>query len=169
MIKAKIKATDLELKDKVIAVKRVTKVVEGGRKFRFTAIVVVGDNNGTIGYGIGKSKEVKLAIQKAIENARKNLIKIPLRGDTLWNKILGKYKASSVLLMPAAPGTGVVAGSATRIIAQLAGIKNLLAKSKGSTNPHNLVKATFDGLTRQNDAVMVAKRRGIPVEKVFNG
>lgn len=169
MAKPKIKASDLELKEQVIAIKRVTKVVEGGRNFRFTAIVVVGDGNGTIGYGIGKAKDVQKSVGKGIESARKKLIKIPLRGDTLWHEITGKYKAGKVLLRPAAPGTGVVAGSATRIIAKLAGIKNLLAKSKGSSNPHNLVKATFNALTQQNSAGMVAKRRGISLDKVFNG
>lgn len=165
----KIKANDTELQEKVVVINRVTKVVEGGRNFRFTAIVVVGDKKGTIGYGIGKAKEPKKAVNKAIETARKNLITIPLRGDTIWHEATGKYKAGLVILIPAAPGTGVKAGAATRIIVQLAGIKNVLSKSKGSSNPHNLVKATFDALTQQNSALMVAKRRNITTEKVFKG
>ena len=130
MPKQKPKANDFDLEEKVIAIKRVTKVVKGGRNFRFTAIVVVGDGNGTIGYGTGKAKEVQKAVGKGIESARKNLFKVPLRKDTLWHEVTGKYKAGEVLLRPAAPGTGVVAGAATRIIAKVAGIKNLLAKSK---------------------------------------
>ncbi len=165
----KIKANDLELKEEVVAIKRVTKVIEGGRKFRFTAVVVVGDGNGTVGWGKGTAQEVPQAVNKAVETARKNLIKIPLRGDTLWHEVIGKFKAGKVLLRPASAGTGVVAGAATRIIAKRAGIKNLLAKSKGSSNPHNLVKATFDALQQQQSAGMVAKRRGISLEKVFNG
>ncbi len=165
----KIKATNLELKEETIAIKRVTKVVEGGMNFRFTAIIVIGNGAGVVGYGIGKAKDVPKAIQKGIESARKKLIEISLRGDTTWYKTLGKFKSSQVVLKPAAPGTGVVAGGATRVIAKLAGIKNLLAKSKGSSNPHNLVKATFDALTRMEDGYKVAKRRGITINKVFNG
>lgn len=169
MSQQKPKANDFDLQEKVIAIKRVTKVVKGGRNFRFTAIVVVGDRKGTIGYGIGKAKQVPKSVEKAIESARKNLFKVPLRKDTIWHEITGKYKAGEVLLRPAAPGTGVVAGAATRIIAKIAGIKNLLAKSKRSSNPHNLVKATFNALKQQSTAGMVAKRRGIPLNQVFNG
>ena len=165
----KIKAHELELKEEVIKIKRVSQASEGGRKFRFTAIVVVGNQNGIVGYGIGKAKEVQKSVQKAIENAKKRLIKIPLRNDTLCHQITGKYKAAEVLLKPAAPGTGVVAGAATRAIAKLVGIKNVLSKSKRSSNPHNLVKATFKALEQQNTAAMVAKRRGITIEQVFNG
>lgn len=169
MRKTKIKANDVELKEEIVKINRVTKVVTGGRRFGFTAIVVVGNGQGVVGYGIGKAKEAPKAVGKAVENARKNLIKVPLRGDTLWHEITGKYKAGEVLLKPAAPGTGVVAGAATRIIAKVAGIKNLLAKSKRSSNPHNLVKATFNALEQQSTAGMVAKRRGIPLQQVFNG
>ena len=164
-----MKASDLALKEEIVHINRVSKVVKGGRNFGFSAIVVVGDGNGTIGYGIGKAKDVQKSVAKAVESARKRLIKITLRGDTIWHSIDGKYGAGHVFLRPASSGTGVVAGGATRIIAKLAGIKNLLAKSKRSSNPHNLVKATFDALQRQNSAYMVAKRRGIPIEQVFNG
>lgn len=169
MSKTKLKASDFELKEEVIDINRVTKVVKGGRNFGFTALVVVGDRNGTIGYGKGNAKDVQKSVAKAIESARKRLIKIPLRRDTIWHEAYGKYGAGKVYLRPAAPGTGVVAGGATRTIAQVAGIKNLLAKSKGSTNPHNLVKATFDALQQQNTAGMIAKKRGITLEQVFNG
>ena len=169
MTNPRIKAIDLELKNEVIAVKRVTKVVEGGRRFRFTAIVIVGNGEGVVGYGIGKARDVSQAVKKAVEAARKNLVKVPLRSETLWHEVTGKFKSGRVFLCPAAPGTGVVAGSATRVIAKLAGIKNLLAKSKGSCNPHNMVKATFQAFSQLNDPGMVAKRRGISLQKVFNG
>ncbi|MEM7361991.1 MAG: 30S ribosomal protein S5, partial [Bacteroidota bacterium] len=150
MSKKKIKASDFELKEEIVHINRVSKVVKGGRNFGFSSIVVVGDRNGTIGYGTGKAKDVQKSVAKAIENARKRLIKINLRGDTIWHPADGKYGAGHVFLRPASSGTGVVAGGATRIIAQAAGIKNLLAKSKRSSNPHNLVKATFDALQQQN-------------------
>lgn len=165
----KVKATEIELKDRVVAVNRVAKVVKGGRRFSFSAIIVVGDGHGVVGYGLGKANEVTDAITKGIDDAKKNLIKVPVFKGTVPHDSIGKYSGGFVLLKPAAPGTGVIAGGAMRAVLESAGVKDVLAKSKGSSNPHNVVKATFDALSSMRDPFTVAKHRGISMKKVFNG
>lgn len=164
-----VKASDIELKEKVVAIKRVAKVVKGGRRFSFAAIVVVGDGNGVVGYGLGKANEVTDAISKGIDDAKKNLVKIPVFKGTVPHEAIGKYCGGLVLVKPAAPGTGVIAGGAMRAVFESAGIHDVLAKSKGSSNPHNVVKATFDALVRMRDPLSVAQQRGVKLSKVFNG
>lgn len=164
-----VKASEIELKDKVVAVNRVAKVVKGGRRFSFSAIVVVGDGKGVVGYGLGKANEVTDAISKAIDDAKKHLIKVPVLKGTVPHDMIGKYSGGHVLLKPAATGTGVIAGGAMRAVLDSAGIKDVLAKSKGSSNPHNVVKATFDALIKMRDPYTIAKQRGISLSKVFNG
>lgn len=164
-----VKASELDLKDKVVAINRVAKVVKGGRRFSFSAIVVVGDGKGVVGYGLGKANEVTDAITKAIDDAKKNLIKVPILKGTIPHDMLGKYSGGFVLLKPAAPGTGVIAGGAMRAVLESAGVKDVLAKSKGSSNPHNVVKATFDALLKMRDPYTISKQRGVPLSKVFNG
>ena len=161
-----IDANTLELKEKVVALNRVSKTVKGGRIFKFAALVVVGDGNGTVGYGLGKSSEVPDAIRKGIEDAKKNLIKISLHGSTIPHEIIGEYGAGKVLLKPAAPGTGIIAGGTVRTILALAGIKNIRAKCLRSTNPTNVVKATFEGLKALRTAEEIAALRGLSVEDV---
>jgi len=164
-----VKASEIDLKEKVVAIKRVAKVVKGGRRFSFSAIVVVGDGNGTVGYGLGKANEVTDAIAKGIDDAKKNLVKVPIYHHTVPHTIEGKYSGGFVLVKPAAAGTGVIAGGAMRAVFESAGIKDVLAKSKGSSNPHNVVKATFDALSRMRDPLAVAQQRGVSLQKVFNG
>lgn len=164
-----VKPSGLELKDRLVGVQRVAKVTKGGRTFGFTAIVVVGDENGVIGHGLGKSKEVASAIAKGIDNAKKKLVRIPLHKGTLPHAQKGKYSGAKVFLIPASAGTGVIAGGPVRAVVELAGIRNLLSKSQGSSNPHNVVKATFDALLQLRSAESVAKERGISLDKVFNG
>jgi small subunit ribosomal protein S5 len=164
-----VKASEIDLKEKVVAIKRVAKVVKGGRRFSFSAIVVVGDGNGVVGYGLGKANEVTDAITKGIDDAKKNLVKVPIINGTVPHDSLGKYSGGLVLLKPASQGTGVIAGGAMRAVLESAGVHNVLAKSKGSSNPHNVVKATFDALTKMRDAYTVAQRRGVTLSKVFNG
>ena len=164
-----VKAGDMELKDKLVAVNRVTKVTKGGRTFSFSAIVVVGNENGVVGHGLGKAKEVTEAIQKAIDDAKKNLIEVPIRKGTVPHTQKGKFSGARVLLKPATDGTGVIAGGAMRAVLESVGVHNVLAKSQGSSNPHNVVKATFDALENMRDAVSVAKQRRINLDKVFNG
>ncbi|MCL1974331.1 MAG: 30S ribosomal protein S5 [Bacteroidetes bacterium] len=165
----KVKTTDLELKDKLVAVQRVTKVTKGGRHFSFAAIVVVGDENGVVGYGLGKAGEVTSAIAKGVEDAKKNLVKVPLNKRTIPHEQEAKFGGARVYMKPAAPGTGVKAGGAMRAVFESAGIHDVLAKSKGSSNPHNLVKATVHALLEMRDAYMVAGVRGVNMNKVFNG
>lgn len=165
----KVKSADIELKDKLVAVNRVTKVTKGGRTFSFSAIVVVGDENGIVGHGLGKAKEVTEAISKAIDDAKKNLIRVPILHGTVPHVQKGKFGGAKVMLRPASEGTGVIAGGAMRAVLESVGVHNVLAKSQGSSNPHNVVKATIDALAQMRDAVTVAKQRGLSLEKVFNG
>lgn len=165
----RVKSSDIELKDKLVAVNRVTKVTKGGRTFSFSAIVVVGDENGIVGHGLGKAKEVTEAITKGIDDAKKNLIKVPILRGTVPHSQKGKFGGASVLLKPASEGTGVIAGGAMRAVLESVGVHNVLAKSQGSSNPHNVVKATIDALSQLRDAASVARQRGISLDKVFNG
>ena len=164
-----IKASEIDLQEKVVAIKRVAKVVKGGRRFSFSAIVVVGDGHGVVGYGLGKANEVVDAITKGVDDAKKNLVKVPVNKTTVPHESVGKYGGGHVLLKPASPGTGVIAGGAMRAVLESAGIKDVLAKSKGSSNPHNVVKATFDALMKMRDAYSVAQQRGVSLSTVFNG
>ena len=168
MDKVKINS-DVELKDKLVAINRVTKVTKGGRTFTFAAIVVVGDGNGTIGWGLGKAGEVQQAIAKGTEAAKKNLVKIPVIKGTVPHEVEVRFGGAQVFLRPAAQGTGLVAGGAMRPVLESAGITDVLAKSKGSSNPHNLVKATIKALSEMRDAYTVAHERGVSMSKVFNG
>lgn len=165
----RVKSADLELVDKLVGINRVTKVTKGGRTFSFSAIVVVGDENGIVGHGLGKANEVTEAISKGIDDAKKNLIRVPIINDTVPHAQKGKYGGARVLLKPASNGTGVIAGGAMRAVLESVGIHNVLAKSQGSSNPHNVVKATIDALSQMRDAVAVAKQRGVTMEQVFNG
>jgi small subunit ribosomal protein S5 len=165
----RVKSTETELKDKLVAVNRVTKVTKGGRTFSFSAIVVVGDENGIVGHGLGKAKEVTEAITKGIDDAKKNLIRVPILKGTVPHAQKGKFGGAQVFLKPATPGTGVIAGGAMRAVLESVGVHNVLAKSQGSSNPHNVIKATMDALTQMRDAVTVARQRGISLDKVFNG
>ena len=159
----KVRTSDLELKDRLVSIQRVTKVTKGGRTFSFSAIVVVGNENGVVGYGLGKASEVQAAI------AKKNLIKVPVINGTIPHKQEMRFGGSQVMIRPAAPGTGIIAGGAMRAVLESVGVKNVLAKSKGSSNPHNLVKATIAALCELRDAYSVAQVRGISMSKVFNG
>ena len=166
----KVKTTnDLELKDRLVAINRVTKVTKGGRTFTFAAIVVVGDEHGVVGWGLGKANEVQAAIAKGIEAAKKNLIKVPVHKGTIPHEQVAKFGGSRVILIPASEGTGVKAGGAMRAVLESVGITDVLAKSKGSSNPHNLVKATIAALGEMRSPAQVAQHRGITVDKVFNG
>lgn len=160
---------DIELKDRLVAINRTTKVTKGGRTFTFAAIVVVGNENGIIGYGLGKANEVQAAIQKGVEAAKKNLIQVPVHKGTIPHEQEAKFAGSRVILKPASHGTGVKAGGAMRAVLESVGITDVLAKSKGSSNPHNLVKATIEALSELRSPAEVAHYRGISVDKVFNG
>jgi len=162
-----IKPAGLELKDKLVSIQRVTKVTKGGRAFGFSAIVVVGDENGVAGHGLGKAKEVTIAISKAVEDAKKNLVKIPIESGTLPHEQKGKYGGAKVFIKPASEGTGVIAGGAVRTVLESVGIQNVLSKSQGSSNPHNVVKATFDALLNLRSPIMIAKQRGVSLDKIF--
>jgi small subunit ribosomal protein S5 len=165
----RVKPSGLELVDRLVGVQRVTKVTKGGRAFGFSAIVVVGDGNGVVGHGLGKSKDVASAIAKAIEDAKKNLVRIPILEATLPHEQKGKFGGAKVFIKPASNGTGVIAGGAVRAVLEAVGIHDVLSKSQGSSNPHNVVKATFDALLQLRSAASIAKQRGISLEKVFNG
>lgn len=165
----KVKAGDLELKEKVVAINRVVKTTKGGRAFSFSALVVVGNENGVVGHGLGKAKEVQEAITKGIEDAKKNLIKVPIMKGTIPHEQWTKEGAAKVLIKPAAPGTGVIAGGSMRAVLESAGVTDVLAKSLGSANPHNVVKATVKALSELREPVSVAKTRKISLKKVFNG
>ena len=162
-------ANDVELKDRLVAINRVTKVTKGGRTFSFSAIVVVGNENGIIGYGLGKASEVTAAIAKGVEAAKKNLVRVPVLKGTVPHEQSAHFGGAEVFIKPASHGTGVVAGGAMRAVLESVGIKNVLAKSKGSSNPHNLVKATIGALCELRDAYSVAQVRGISLNQVFNG
>lgn len=165
----RVRSSEIELKDRLVHVNRVAKVTKGGRTFSFSAIVVVGDENGIVGYGLGKAKEVSEAIAKGIDDAKKSLIKVPVIRGTVPHEMEGKYGGGRVLIRPASSGTGVIAGGAMRAVLESAGIHDVLAKSKGSSNPHNVVKATFDALSKMRDAASVAQNRSVSLKKVFNG
>lgn len=165
----KLRASDTELKERVVNIQRVAKVTKGGRTFSFSALVVVGDANGTIGFGLGKAREVQGAIAKGIDDAKKNLIKIPVFKGTIPHEQIARLDGAKVIIKPATDGTGVIAGGSMRHVLESAGIHNVLAKSLGSNNPHNVVKATFLALSELRDPRTIAKNRGISINKVFNG
>ena len=164
-----IKTTDLDLKDRLVGINRVTKVTKGGRTFSFSAIVVVGNENGVVGYGLGKAGEVTTAISKGVEDAKKNLVKIPIHKGTIPHEQTARFGGAHVFLKPASQGTGVKAGGAMRAVLESVGVKDVLAKSKGSSNNHNVVKATIAALLQLRDANAIAYERGIDLNKVFNG
>ena len=169
VVMERVRPTDTELKEKLVNLNRVAKVTKGGRTFSFSAVVVVGDGNGIVGHGLGKARDVSEAISKAVDDAKKNLIKVPIFKGTIPNAQNGKYGAGRVLIKPASDGTGVIAGGAMRAVLEIAGVHNVLAKSHGSSNPHNVVKATIDALARLRNPMAIAKQRSIKVEKLFNG
>lgn len=165
----RVKPTETELEDKLVSLNRVAKVTKGGRTFSFAAIVVVGDKNGTVGYGLGKARDVQQSIAKAVDDAKKSLIKVPIHNGTIPHAQRGRYGAGKVYIKPASDGTGVIAGGAMRSVLEIAGVQNVLAKSIGSSNPHNVVKATIDALANLRSPMEVARMRGIDVKQVFNG
>jgi small subunit ribosomal protein S5 len=165
----KFKASELELKEKVVNIRRVVKVTKGGRTFSFSATVVVGNGNGVVGEGLGKAKEVQEAIQKAIDDAKKNLVSVPIYKGTIPHIQHGKFGAARVMLQPASHGTGVIAGGSMRAVLESAGVKDVLAKSLGGANPANVIKATIDALTQLRDPYTVSKKRGVSMEVVFKG
>jgi small subunit ribosomal protein S5 len=165
----RVKPAEAELKEKLVNLARVAKVTKGGRTFSFSALVVVGDGNGTVGHGLGKARDVSESIQKAVDDAKKNLVKVVLHKATVPHEQKGKFGAGKVLIKPAADGTGVIAGGAMRAVLEMAGIHNVLAKSQGSSNPHNVVKATIDALSKMRSAVQISKDRNVPISKVYEG
>ena len=169
MANKRVKPTDTELKEKLVSLQRVAKVTKGGRTFSFSALVVVGDGNGTVGQGLGKARDVSESIAKAVDDAKKNLVRVPLSHGTIPHEQKGKYGAGKVLIKPAADGTGVIAGGAMRAVLEIAGVHNVLAKSQGSSNPHNVVKATLDALRKLRSPQEIAKQRGVSLDKVYEG
>jgi small subunit ribosomal protein S5 len=169
MANKRINPSDTELKEKLVSLQRVAKVTKGGRTFSFSALVVVGDGSGTVGHGLGKARDVSESIAKAVDDAKKNLVKVPLLHGTIPHEQKGKYGAGKVLIKPASDGTGVIAGGAMRAVLESAGVHNVLAKSQGSSNPHNVVKATIDALRKLRSAQEIASQRGISLEKVYEG
>jgi small subunit ribosomal protein S5 len=165
----RVKSSEIEFKDKVVSIQRVTKVTKGGRTFSFSAVVVVGNENGVVGHGLGKANEVTSAIAKGIDDAKKNLIKVPLLNGTLPHEQSAKYSGARVFMKPAHHGTGVIAGGAMRAVFESVGIKDVLAKSKGSSNPHSVVKATIVALSQLRDAKTIAQLRNVNLNTVFNG
>jgi len=165
----RVKAGDLELKEKVVAINRVVKTTKGGRAFSFSALVVVGNENGVVGHGLGKAKEVQEAITKGIEDAKKNLIKVPIMKGTVPHDQLAKEGAAKVFIKPAAHGTGVIAGGSMRAVLESAGVTDVLAKSLGSANPHNVVKATFKALAMMREPITISRTRNLSLKKIFNG
>src|ERR1700742_3951475 len=168
-IENKVRAAELELKEKVVSINRVVKTTKGGRAFSFSALVVVGNGNGIVGQGLGKAKEVQEAITKGIDDAKKNLIKVPVMNGTIPHDQLARVGAAKVFIKPAAHGTGVIAGGSMRAVLEAAGITDVLSKSQGSANPHNVVKATFTALSMLREPIQVAKQRNVNLKKVFNG
>ncbi|MEN9828123.1 MAG: hypothetical protein RJA11_739 [Bacteroidota bacterium] len=166
---SKVRVSELDLKDKLVYVGRTAKVVKGGRRFNFTALVVVGDGNGHVGYGLGKAGEVVDAVSKATNAAKNNIVKVQLQNTTIPHEVLAKFGAASVLIKPATAGTGVIAGGGVRAVLELAGVQDVLTKSMGSSNPHNTVKATVRALTMLEDAQSAANRRGISLQKLLQG
>lgn len=164
-----VKSGDMELHDKVVAINRVVKTTKGGRTFSFSALVVVGNGAGIIGHGLGKAKEVQMAIQKGIDDAKKNLVKVPVLHGTVPHETLAKAGAAKVMIKPASHGTGVIAGGSMRAVLESAGITDVLAKSLGSANPHNVVKATVNALAQMREPIQFAKDRNISLKSVFNG
>jgi small subunit ribosomal protein S5 len=165
----KVRASEMELKEKVVNIQRVAKVTKGGRTFSFSALVVVGDEQGTVGFGLGKAREVQEAITKGIDDAKKNLVKVPVRKGTIPHEQLAEFDGAKVLIKPASDGTGVIAGGSMRAVLESAGVHNVLAKSLGSSNPHNVVKATVLALKLLRDPLRVSRDRGMKLSKVFNG
>lgn len=169
MADKRINPGDTELKEKLVSLQRVAKVTKGGRTFSFSALVVVGDGNGTVGHGLGKARDVSESIAKAVDDAKKNLVKVPIIKGTIPHEQKGKFGAGKVFIKPASDGTGVIAGGAMRAVLEIAGVHNVLAKAQGSSNPHNVVKATIDALMKLRSAGQIAKARGIPLSKVYEG
>jgi len=165
----KLKVSELQLKDKLVYIGRVAKVVKGGRRFSFTSVIVTGDGSGHVGYGLGKANEVSSAIQKGGEDARKNIISVPIRKGSIPHPVIGKFGAGRVFLKPASPGTGLIAGGGVRAVLEAAGVQDVLTKSLGSSNPHNTVKATIRALQNLHDAKTIAERRGTQISRVING
>ena len=165
----RVKPTESELKEKLVNLNRVAKVTKGGRTFSFAAVVVVGDGNGTVGHGLGKARDVQETIAKAVDDAKKNLVKFPVLNGTIPHEQKGKYGAGKVLIKPASDGTGLIAGGAMRAVLEIGGLQNILAKSQGSSNPHNVIKATIDALQKLRNPGTVAKQRGISMDKLFEG
>ena len=165
----RVKSSEIDFKDRVVSIQRVTKVTKGGRTFSFSAVIVVGNENGVVGYGLGKANEVTSAIAKGIDDAKKNLLHVPVYKGTIPHEQSGAYSGARVFIKPASQGTGVIAGGAMRAVLESVGVKDVLAKSKGSSNPHSVVKATIKALAQLRDAHTVAEMRGISLDKVFNG
>lgn len=164
-----VNPAETELQDRMVALNRVAKVTKGGRTFSFAAIVVVGDGKGVVGQGLGKAREVSDAISKAVDDAKKNLVKVPIHNGTIPHEQIGKFGAGRILIKPAAHGTGVIAGGAMRAVLEMAGVHDVLAKSLGSSNPHNVVKATINALTTMRSPMEVSRQRSIKMDKIFNG